>query len=191
MRVSPKCSVGSAQTGCDLAVGPSQDQGAYYSATASASSLPAPGAASYRPRRLQQLDGTGYMFGIIARLYEADNTCKMQQTTATNGSSSSSIILIVAEPNAPYKEAAFGTVLVSEPPVRTAAGSLRAELAALHPVSGQLHSKYHLCLLVMEGWGDAWPGKAAGLPLDPVQSSLKLHEQPWRSIEFDLTTAYY
>lgn len=50
--------------------------------------------------------------------------------------------IIVAELNAPYKVATFGTILpVSEPPVRTAAGSLRAELAALCPVSGQMYSK--------------------------------------------------
>jgi hypothetical protein len=79
--------------------------------------------------------------------------------------------IIAAEPNAPYKVAVFGTVLVSEPPVRTAAGSLGAELAAVCPVSGLMYSRYHhplyLCLLVMEGWRGAWPGKAAGLPFGP------------------------
>lgn len=52
--------------------------------------------------------------------------------------------IIVAEPIAPYKGATFGTILlvVSEPS-RTAAGSLRAELAALCPVSGPMYRRYH------------------------------------------------
>lgn len=48
--------------------------------------------------------------------------------------------IIVAEPIAPYKVATFGTILVVSEPSRTAAGSLRAELAAVPRVRTNVQS---------------------------------------------------